>query len=76
MCAEREETLACRKMGDYFKEGKIVSKDHSQAKFWYEKAAQKNDIEAKSSLAYLYIVNEGLAPNVDKAKNAKQRTPF
>ncbi|MFA6932109.1 MAG: tetratricopeptide repeat protein [Bacteroidales bacterium] len=68
VCAEREETLACRKMGDYFKEGKIVSKDHSQAKFWYEKAAQKNDIEAKSSLAYLYIVNEGLAPNVDKAK--------
>lgn len=68
VCAEREETLACRKMGDYFREGKVVSKDHSQAKFWYEKAVQKNDIEAKSSLAYLYVVNEGLAPNVEKAK--------
>ena len=68
VCAERDEKLACRKLGDYFKEGKVVPKDHSQAKFWYEKAVEKNDIEAKASLAYLYIADEGIAPNIEKAK--------
>ncbi|MCK9162766.1 MAG: hypothetical protein WCR29_02435 [Bacteroidales bacterium] len=68
VCAEREEQIACRKLGDYFKEGKIVPKDHTQAKFWYEKAVEKNDIEAKASLAYLYVADEGLAPNIEKAK--------
>ncbi|MBP6428876.1 MAG: sel1 repeat family protein [Bacteroidales bacterium] len=72
VCAERDEQLACRKLGDYFKEGKIVPKDHSQAKFWYEKAIEKNDIEAKASLAYLYIADEGLAPNFEKAKELNQ----
>jgi hypothetical protein len=68
VCADRDETLACRKIGDYHRDGKVVLKDHSQAKYWYEKAIEKNDIEAKSSLAYLYVANEGLAPNITEAK--------
>lgn len=68
ICAEREEVLACRKMGDYFRDGRVVTKDHSTAKYWYEKAILKNDIESKSSLAYLYIANEGLAPNPKEAE--------
>ncbi len=63
VCADREEVLACRKMGDYFRDGRVVTKDHSQAKYWYDKAIAKGDIDSKSSLAYLYIANEGLAPN-------------
>lgn len=69
VCADRDEVLACRKIGDYHRDGKIVLKDHSQAKYWYEKAIEQNDIEAKSSLAYLYVANEGLAPNITEAKN-------
>lgn len=68
VCAERKEVLAWRKMGDYFRDGKVVMKDHIQAKYWYDKAVEVNDIESKSSLAYLYIANEGLAPKPKEAK--------
>ncbi|MDD2530779.1 MAG: tetratricopeptide repeat protein [Bacteroidales bacterium] len=66
--AERKEVLAWRKMGDYFRDGKVVMKDHIQAKFWYDKAVQENDLESKSSLAYLYVANEGIAPKPSLAK--------
>src|SRR5574344_1754543 len=72
VCADRGESIALRKMGDYFRDGKVVTKDHSQAKYWYEKAVEKNDTMSKASLAYLYIANEGLAPNYAKEKELNQ----
>ena len=67
VCAQRDEPLACRKLGDYYTEGRILEKDHSSAKYWYEKAIEKGDREAKAKLAYLYVIEGGIAPNYEKA---------
>lgn len=67
ICAQRDEPIACRKIGDYYAEGKILEKDHLTAKYWYEKSIENNDREAKVKLAYLYVIEGGLAPNYNKA---------
>jgi TPR repeat protein len=56
-------------LGSLFEEGKEVTRDYSQAVFWYRRGADKGQADAESSLGDLYADGEGVPQ--DSAQAAK-----
>ena len=58
--------------GTISKKEKLFQRIILKQSFGMRKQLSKNDVEAKASLAYLYITDEGIAPNFQKAKELNQ----
>lgn len=56
-------------MGDFYMTGTVVDKDLFEAKHWYEKAVEQNDIDAMQKLAYIYVIGESVAPDYKRLPN-------
>ena len=54
-------------MGYYYENGIRTSVDYAQAAQWYEKAAEKDHIEAAMHLALLYAQGRGVEKDDKKA---------
>ncbi len=38
-----------------------------EAKYWYEKASEQNEVYAMQNLAYIYVIGQSIAPDYQKA---------
>ncbi len=54
-------------IGDLYYYGLGVKRDYSESKKWYEKSANKGDVNARISLGKLYFLGEGCEVNYSKA---------
>jgi len=53
--------------------GTVVDKDLVEARHWYEKAVDGNDVDAMQKLAYIYVIGESVAPDYKKASELAEK---
>ncbi len=67
MQAGQGDSTAQTKLGLLYARGQGVSKDYTQARQWYEKAAEQGSAEAQLQLGWLYFVGLGVSMDSMKA---------
>lgn len=59
---------ACRKLGNYYFDGRVVSKDYKKALEWYEKGAMLGDSWSKTRAAEMCRDGKGVPTDSEKGR--------
>jgi TPR repeat protein len=68
-----QDASAMKDQGDRYYFGVNASKDNAKAREWYEKAADKGNVDAMVSLGVLYANGQGVAQDFAKAREWYQK---
>jgi TPR repeat protein len=73
--AEQGNAVAQLKLGIIFSRGKVNSPDPVAARLWFEKAAEKGQVEAQFELGRIYRDGLGPRPFEDQPQSARYAQP-
>lgn len=71
--AEAGDTIAQANLGYIFDVGRSIPEDNDKAKYWYEKASNKNHWDASVNLGVMYLSGDGVTSDEKKAFELFQR---
>lgn len=72
--AEQGNAAAQNLMGNFYKNGEVVTQDLKQAYDWYSQAASKDNPDAQNSLGSMYVDGEGVEENYTVAMEWFQKS--